>query len=916
MRDLFFDRFFPERGYRRTYLETLSYQHRSFDVKGLTTQGTFTLELAQIFVDLALVPQSRQSRVPSDPIRQSLPILKDGRHDLWTYLSAKQLRSRNLVIIGPPGSGKTTLLKHVTLTLAADDKPRNSAKIDALPILLFLRDHAPTIMTEPSFSLVQAVQERLKIWDVSIPADWFEAALQRGQCLVMLDGLDEVADAAMRQHVVDWVQRQIQRYGKNRFLISSRPFGYYSNPLQQVTLLDVRPFTIEQVKKFVHNWYLANEIMSAQKDDPGVRMDARRGAEDLLWRLRQVPVLLEMAVNPLLLTMIATVHRYRSSLPGRRVELYAEICEVFLGKRQQARGLTFDLTPAQKQRVLQSLAYYMMRHNMREIAIEEAIQVIEYPLQRVKGPQQKDGVDSGEEFLKTTENSSGLIVEREVGFYSFAHLTFQEYLAAAHVLDQKLEQELIKWVEDSWWHETIRLYAAQSDATNIIKACLALKRPSVPALTLAMECLEEAREVRPELRSIFERLARSVDHTSPEVRQIAAEVFLMLRLRRMLRIDETKYVDTAPITHSEYQLFLSESRLERHYHHPDHWHEAHYASGAGRTPVVGVRPADAEAFCRWLTARSPGEAWRYRLPQANELKSDAMRSETFMERAEDAGFWFTSQSGYQCIGVNRPELMQQLTAVLSERFHYDWDLNEPEQRDARFFEELQKLVLRRAHQRQFTLLDLDRDLTMLVEDQPNLEPELQRVRDRAMRDLVTDLDDGLREAIAAVNNPNLNVARDVNLDEVVQLANDLVQDVATALDLETPRSMTHEIVRSVNYASDLTANRQVVMYQELDRALNNALRHSRELAMLIDRAYVRARTRIRAGALAALLDLLREIEQKRAGGVTRAGENVRPLLAAFIDLYLDMALLEERIAGKLPAFEGIRLVRERQEAIS
>ena len=74
-------------------------------------------------------------------------------------------------------------------------------------------------------------------------------------------------------------------------------------------------------------------------------------------------------MNPLLLTLIATVHRYRSQLPGRRVELYAEICDVFLGKRQQAKDLELDLTPAQKVRVLRVLAYEMMCREVREIKV-------------------------------------------------------------------------------------------------------------------------------------------------------------------------------------------------------------------------------------------------------------------------------------------------------------------------------------------------------------------------------------------------------------------------------------------------------------------------------------------------------------------------------------------------------------------
>ena len=140
----------------------------------------------------------------------------------------------------------------------------------------------------------------------------------------------------VRQEAVNWVQRQMVAYPRNRFIITSRPFGYRSHPLSGVTILEVRSFTPQQVERFVHNWYLANEIMSKQKDDPGVHMRAKAGAKDLLQRLRNTPTLYALAVNPLLLTMITTVHRFRGYLPGKRIALYAEIFEVFLGKRQES----------------------------------------------------------------------------------------------------------------------------------------------------------------------------------------------------------------------------------------------------------------------------------------------------------------------------------------------------------------------------------------------------------------------------------------------------------------------------------------------------------------------------------------------------------------------------------------------------
>src|SRR6185312_7622461 len=121
-------------------------------------------------------------------------------------------------------------------------------------------------------------------------------------------------------------------------------------------------------------------IHASGKLDPGVEMKARDGAEDLLQRLAHSQTLTDLAVNPLLLTMITNVHRYRSSLPGRRVELYAEICEVFLGKRQQARGMELDLTPTQKKRVLQPLAFHMMCTENRDITLAEAVQATTGPL--------------------------------------------------------------------------------------------------------------------------------------------------------------------------------------------------------------------------------------------------------------------------------------------------------------------------------------------------------------------------------------------------------------------------------------------------------------------------------------------------------------------------------------------------------
>ena len=37
------------------------------------------------------------------------------------------------------------------------------------------------------------------------------------------------------------------------------------------------------------------------------------------------------------------------------------------------------------------------------------------------------------------------------------------------------------------------------------------------------------------------------------------------------------------------------------------------------------------------------------------------------------------------------------------------------------------------------------------------------------------------------------------------------------------------------------------------------------------------------------------------------------LIDCYLDLYVDFVILEQRVQGKLPAFEGIRIVKERME---
>src|SRR5262249_29174047 len=147
------------------------------------------------------------------------------------------------------------------------------------------------------------------------------------------------------------------------------------------------------------------------------------------------------------------------------------ICDVFLGHWQAAKGLTGTLTVPQKRTILQLLAAHMMKEEKREIAALDAVRAIRERLAAMG----VSGTKGGLAFLEDVQHVSGLLIETEPSVYTFAHHTFQEYLAASHFVNPKTngEELLIQHISDPWWRETIKLYCAQTDATNVVQACLA-----------------------------------------------------------------------------------------------------------------------------------------------------------------------------------------------------------------------------------------------------------------------------------------------------------------------------------------------------------------------------------------------------------------------------------------------------------
>jgi hypothetical protein len=387
-------------------------------------------------------------------------LVKDKKAPLINWLSSypKRLPDKISVILGPPGSGKTFFLRWLAASAATMHQQCGVKR--PLPLLTSLSAYMQA--PGPTNLLDYFVETLL---DAQQPAAHLvKRAATEGRVLFLLDGLDEVGDASASQRVREAVRALSHNTSGNMIVVTSRISGYESTSLPGAHFT-LSPFDDEAIQAFLIRWcelYARDRLGDAPSAQHKGQEEGRKLARDVLAH-REIH---ELARSPLLLTVLAVVHRAGVRLPDHRVELYEHTTRILVERWNRVRSLSelMDAPPlktADAVRLLGPVALETIRLGTRGAISEETLRQL---LDESLTSGQLRGLTSAEEAITLFRDSLGLLVEQGPGIYSFLHLTLAEYFAARELVRSRALEQLAANAKRAFlpeWREVFLLAAGE-----------------------------------------------------------------------------------------------------------------------------------------------------------------------------------------------------------------------------------------------------------------------------------------------------------------------------------------------------------------------------------------------------------------------------------------------------------------------
>jgi hypothetical protein len=452
------------------------------DITETTTSRESTGELLGEMLEDARLPLLSHEGPSATPAMafipyRSLPPRIHRRIPVDHWLGAGEY-SRSAVL-GAPGSGKSTLLRYIALDLL-EGEPKLGALARRwgafLPVWVPFGYWTARIAESPAedWSIANTLRQWLTNWQEERLWPLLQSALEDDRLLLLVDGLDEwkTEDAARL------ALTQLEVFGSQRgtpIIASSRPHGFHR------LAMDVSGWQVGEIASlsrdqkhnlaalWFENWTRGlNPDGSHEQSSGGQQADLLTSS--FMAELDRSTSVDELGKVPLLLCLLITFRLHSVHLPESRFRAYEGLVSHLVSTHPQRRrtaafvASTGDrlLRDEEVVAALSALAFRLQTDFPGGVipiadalaSVDEFVRAAEYGL-CLEGAVARR---ASREVLDLAENSAGLLVKKSEGDIGFFHRALQEFLAASHIAQSALQEQLSLVAErcqNPQWHEVI-----------------------------------------------------------------------------------------------------------------------------------------------------------------------------------------------------------------------------------------------------------------------------------------------------------------------------------------------------------------------------------------------------------------------------------------------------------------------------